>query len=85
MKTLRRKLRQIWAVLKWDDAIVYREKGLNNFVLGLMPSVYGLNSLPMTCQVCGARWNAVGPMDNSQGHHGFCPGHRITEFVKKAA
>lgn len=81
MTTLRRKLRQIWAVLKWDDAIVYQKKSLDAFVLGLMPPVYGIQGSPMTCKICGAEWDINGPVTYPDGHHQFCAGYKINKFI----
>lgn len=76
-----RKLRQLWAVLKWDDAIVYRKRPLDAFLLSLTPPVTGFNGGVCTCRDCGAQWNEDGtPVGN--GHTAACSGGRILAVVQ---
>ena len=63
MRRLVKKLRKIWAVLKWDDAVVWRQSALSIRVSFGLPVVTG-TQLGMTCAHCYARWTGDGePID----------------------
>ncbi len=81
---LTRKLKQIWAVLRWDDAIVYRKRPLDAFLLSLSPSVTGYNGGAVSCQECGAMWSEDGTPVAS-GHWGWCSASRIQRQVQLGA
>lgn len=79
MKKLPRKIRQIWAVLTWDDAEVFRKGQLASFVVQFSPTISGTGA-GMSCSECQRRWDGNGlPLED--GHTSWCRSTRIREFL----
>lgn len=82
LKKVRRVLRQLWCVLKWDDAVVYRQRSVEIFIRQFHPGVYGTSASNMSCRFCFAEWGLDGnPVGG--GHASWCHATIIEKELAK--
>jgi hypothetical protein len=69
------KLEKLWAVLKWNDAVVFRRRSLGQFLATLYPTICGAGRGPLSCTDCQGQWDSDGKPIT--GHTENCRASRI--------